>query len=61
LQTRLPRAERGWTRWIAAAVRSRLDPVKKAASTVRNRLWGILNAVRDQVAGDMVKSCGWTG
>lgn len=38
-------AEKGWTRWIAAAIRSRMDPMKKAAGTIRNHLWGILRPV----------------
>ncbi len=38
-------AEKGWKRWLAWAVRSRLDPVKKVAKTIKEHLWGILNAV----------------
>jgi transposase len=38
-------AVRGWTSWLAWAVRSRLEPVKKAASMVRQHLWGIVNAI----------------
>jgi transposase len=49
-------AEKGWTRWIAAAIRSRLDPMKRAATTIRNHLWGILNAVRDQVSNATAES-----
>jgi len=49
-------AEKGWTRWIAAAIRSRMDPMKKAAGTIRNHLWGILNAVRDQVSNTTAES-----
>ena len=38
-------AEKGWKRWLSWAVRCRLEPVKQAAMTIRNHLWGILNAV----------------
>jgi transposase len=38
-------AERMWKRWIGWAMRSQLEPIKRAARTVRSHLWGILNAV----------------
>ena len=38
-------AKRGWERWLSWAMRSRIEPIKKAARTVRYHLWGILNAV----------------
>lgn len=38
-------AEKAWKRWIAKAMRSRLEPMKKAARSVREHLWGILNAI----------------
>lgn len=38
-------AEKGWKRLIGWMVRSRLAPMKKAASTLKNHLWGIINAV----------------
>jgi transposase len=38
-------AAKGWERWLSWAVRSRLEPVKRAAATVKRHLWGILNAV----------------
>ena len=38
-------AERGWKRWIAWAQRSRLEPMRRVARTVKRHLWGILNAV----------------
>ena len=38
-------AEKGWKRWLSWAMRCRLEPVKQAARTIRNHLWGILNAV----------------
>jgi len=38
-------ALRGWKQWIGWAVRSHLEPMKRAAHTVRDHLWGIVNAV----------------
>jgi transposase len=37
-------AAKGWARWMAWAVRSRLAPVKRAAATLKRHLWGIINA-----------------
>jgi len=38
-------ARKGWERWLSWAVRSRLEPIKKVAKTIKEHLWGILNAV----------------
>lgn len=38
-------ARKGWEQWLSWAVRSRLDPVKEVAKTIKEHLWGILNAV----------------
>ena len=38
-------AMKAWKQWLAWAVRSRLEPVKKVAKTIKAHLWGILNAV----------------
>lgn len=38
-------AERGWKKWLGWAVRCRLEPVKKAARTISEHIWGILNAI----------------
>lgn len=38
-------AEKAWKIWITRALRSRLEPIRKAARTIREHLWGILNAV----------------
>jgi transposase len=38
-------AEKAWKRWIGWAMRSRLEPMKSAARTVRDHLWGIINAI----------------
>lgn len=38
-------AEKAWKRWLSWAMRSRLEPMKKAAATLRNHLWGIINAI----------------
>lgn len=42
-------ARKGWKRWIGWAVRSRLEPMKKAAHTIRNHLGGIINAIIHKV------------
>lgn len=38
-------ARKGWEQWLSWAVRSRLDPIKEVARTIKAHLWGILNAV----------------
>ena len=38
-------ARKGWEQWLSWAVRSRLNPIKKVAKTIKEHLWGILNAV----------------
>lgn len=38
-------AMRAWKSWLTWAQRCRLDPMTKAAKTVKNHLWGIINAI----------------
>ena len=38
-------ARKAWQAWIAWAVRSRLEPVKKVARMIRKHLDGIINAI----------------
>lgn len=38
-------ARKGWEQWLSWAVRCRLDPIKEVAKTIKQHLWGILNAV----------------
>jgi len=38
-------AIKGWTRWLSWAVRCRLQPIKEVAKTIKEHLWGILNAI----------------
>ena len=38
-------AYKGWERWLSWAARCRLEPMKAAAKTIRNHLWGIINAI----------------
>jgi transposase len=38
-------ARKGWEQWLSWAIRSRLDPIKEVAKTIKEHLWGILNAV----------------
>ena len=38
-------AFKAWKRWLSWAFRSRLEPIRKVARTVREHLWGIINAI----------------
>jgi transposase len=38
-------AVKAWKRWIGWAMRSQLGPMKRVAATIRDRLWGIINAI----------------
>ena len=38
-------AKRAWKRWLGWALRSRLEPIRAAAKSIRKYLWGILNAI----------------
>ena len=38
-------AEKGWRRLVGWMDRSRLEPVKEVAATIKTHLWGIINAV----------------
>jgi len=38
-------ARKGWEQWLSWAVRSRLGPIKEVARTIKEHLWGILNAI----------------
>lgn len=38
-------AEAAWLRWHSWATRSGLEPVRKAAKTIKDHLWGIVNAI----------------
>ncbi len=49
-------ARKGWERWLSWAVRSRLDPIKKVARTIKEHLWGILNAVVLKVSNGPAES-----
>jgi transposase len=35
----------GWSRWLGWAVRSRLPPIRQVAKTIKDHLWGIINAI----------------
>jgi transposase len=43
-------ARKGWEQWLSWALRSRLDPIKEVAKTIKEHLWGILNAVVQKVS-----------
>jgi len=38
-------AQKSWAHWLSWAQRCRLEPMKKAARTIKTHLWGIINAV----------------
>jgi transposase len=38
-------ARKAWKQWLSWAVRSRLEPIRKVARTIKEHLWGILNAI----------------
>ena len=38
-------AEKSWRQWLAWVQRCRLEPMVKVGRTIRNHLWGIINAV----------------
>jgi transposase len=38
-------AQKSWKRWITWAMRSRLEPMRGVARTIRDHLWGIVNAI----------------
>lgn len=49
-------AEKGWKAWIGWAQRSQLEPMKRAARTVKQHLGGILNAVLLRVTNAISES-----
>ncbi len=49
-------ALKGWKRWLSWAMRCRLEPMKKAAKTVKNHLWGIINAIVLKVSNGPAES-----
>ncbi len=49
-------ARKGWKRWLSWAMRCRLEPVKEAAKTIKNHLWGIINAIILKVSNGPAES-----
>ncbi len=49
-------AIKAWKRWLSWAVRCRLGPVKKVAQTIKDHLWGIINAIVMKVDNGGVES-----
>jgi len=48
-----------WSALLSWAIRSRLDPVKKVARTIKTHLWGIINAIvlnKSNAAAESVNS-----
>ncbi|WP_045856040.1 ISL3 family transposase [Teredinibacter purpureus] len=38
-------AEEAWKQWYSWAIRSRLNPIKSVAKSIKKNLWGIINAI----------------
>ena len=38
-------ARKAWKQWLGWAARCRLEPMRKVAKTIKEHLWGILNAI----------------
>jgi transposase len=38
-------AEKAWKKWLGWIARCRLEPMKKAGRTIKEHLWGIINAI----------------
>lgn len=49
-------AEKAWFKWISWAVRSRLQPIKTVAMSIKEKLWGIVNAITKQQTNAMAES-----
>ena len=49
-------AERAWERWLSWALRSRLMPMKAVAHMIKDKLWGILNAIDHKADNAMAES-----
>jgi transposase len=43
-------AQKAWSKWLSWAVRSRLEPIKTVARTIKEHLWGILNSITLKVS-----------
>jgi transposase len=49
-------AQRAWQRWLSWAMRSRLIPMKTVAHMIKDKLWGILNAIVHKADNAMAES-----
>lgn len=49
-------AETAWKKWLSWAMRSRLQPMKTAAKSLKEKLWGIINAITKQRTNAMAES-----
>lgn len=49
-------ARRAWRRWLSWAMRSRLMPIKGVAHMIKDKLWGILNAIVHKADNAMAES-----
>ncbi|MCY3629212.1 MAG: ISL3 family transposase [Bacteroidetes bacterium] len=49
-------ARKRWKQWLSWAMRCRLEPMKKVAKTVKEHLWGIINAILLKVSNGPAES-----
>ena len=49
-------AEKAWMKWYSKAIRSRLEPIKMIARSIKKNLWGILNAITHDANNGMAES-----
>jgi transposase len=49
-------AEKGWLKWYGWAIRSRLTPMKTVAKAIKEKLWGIVNAITKKRTNAMAES-----
>jgi transposase len=49
-------AEKGWKKWYGWATRSQLMPMKTAAKSIKEKLWGVINAIVKNRTNAMAES-----
>jgi transposase len=49
-------AEKAWMKWYSWATKSRLTPMKTAAKSIKEKLWGIINAIVKNRTNAMAES-----
>ena len=49
-------AKKAWMKWYSKAIRSRLEPMRMAARSIKKNLWGILNAIVHSASNGIAES-----